>query len=845
MGEVYRARDSRLSREVALKVLPAEVSADRDRIARFEQEARAASALNHPNIVTVYEIGQSEGTSFIAMELVEGKTLRELIVAGPLAFRRVISIAAQAAEGLAKAHGSGIVHRDLKPENLMVSKDGYVKILDFGLSKLAAPESGEVSAMPTLARPETHPGTVLGTVAYMSPEQASGEPVDYRSDQFSLGSILYEALTGEKAFSKKTAAETMSAIIRGEPELLGKQRPDVPPPLRWIVERCLAKDPEERYTSTRDLARDLAGVRDHISEVTSGTQAAAEAPARGKGRLWLAAAGAALLALGALAHALIAGRAGGRSAAAPVFRRLTFRNGEIQNARFSPDGQTVFYGATWEGEIPRLYSTRPGSPESAAFDFGSDRADILSVSPSGELAILVNQNLGGGVLARVPMAGGIPRRVLEDVFYASGDWAPDGKDLVVSHHVGNLRKLEYPPGHSIGAPNDALAPRFSPDGKLIAFFEWIGTNAVTVIEPSGKNRRVLSDGWASLSGAPGWSADGKEIWFTGARSAGEPEAIYGVTLAGKVRLIIRVPGILELDDVFRDGRILAAHHVIVRGIYGRSAADPKERSLAWLDVSDPGDLSDDGKTLLLTEMGEGSGQKPAVYLRGMDGSPAVKLGDGLGMAISPDGKSVLALAGEPGKPQRFVLLPTGTGQPRTLSGEDFSDYSGAGFFPDGKRIAFAASKLSRPWQMYVQNLDGGPPRPLGPEGPRYRGGLRSVSPDGKWIIAFQRPGKSVLLSAESGQARPIAGFEPLDVPVAWSADGKEILVRESAARLVGGRIRIWRLNPDNGERRLVTEIQPSDRFAPGQRVLVTPDAKAYVYPTMRALSQLYLIEGLR
>ncbi len=222
MGEVYRARDVRLGREVALKVLPEEVSADRDRLARFEQEARSASALNHPNIVTIHDIGQSGTVSYIAMELVDGQTLREIVAEGAMPLRRILSIAPQVAEGLAKAHAAGIVHRDLKPENVMVSRDGYVKILDFGLSKLAAPESGEVSAMPTLARPETHPGTVLGTVAYMSPEQASGRTVDYRSDQFSLGSILYEMAAGKKAFESNTAAETMSTIIRDDPEPLSR-----------------------------------------------------------------------------------------------------------------------------------------------------------------------------------------------------------------------------------------------------------------------------------------------------------------------------------------------------------------------------------------------------------------------------------------------------------------------------------------------------------------------------------------------------------------------------------------------------------------------------------------------
>src|SRR5262245_47641221 len=348
MGEVYRARDSRLGREVALKVLPEEVSKISDRLARFEQEARAASALNHPNIVTIYEIGEAGGSPFIAMELVDGRTVREIAADGQLPLRRIFSIAAQAADGLARAHAAGIVHRDLKPENLMVTRDGFVKILDFGLSKLVAPVSGGVSAMPTLARPETHPGTVLGTVAYMSPEQASGRDLDFRSDQFSLGSILYELAAGDKAFQRATAAETMSAIIRDEPKPLLEKRPDAPAPFRWIIERCLAKEPEERYAATRDLARDLAVVRDRASEI-SGAAAGIEPAGRRAVQprfLPMALAAAAILAAGIAAGWFASKKSSPKRASAPTFQRITFRTGAIANARFGPDGKAVIYGAT-------------------------------------------------------------------------------------------------------------------------------------------------------------------------------------------------------------------------------------------------------------------------------------------------------------------------------------------------------------------------------------------------------------------------------------------------------------------------------------------------------------------
>ena len=265
MGEVYRARDARLDRMVAIKILPAAFSADRERLHRFEREARSASALNHPNIVTIYELGQDRSCHYIAMELVEGKTLRELLSSSLLPMRKAIEIAAQVAEGLTKAHEAGITHRDLKPENLMVSHDGFVKILDFGLAKLASSGGGR-SDMYNLSTSQTPAGLVLGTVGYMSPEQVSGDGLDFRSDQFSLGVVIYEMVTGKRAFQRSTAAETLVAVLREPAESIATQNRDAPAPLCWVIERCLAKEPEKRYVSTRDLARELAAIRDRFSE---------------------------------------------------------------------------------------------------------------------------------------------------------------------------------------------------------------------------------------------------------------------------------------------------------------------------------------------------------------------------------------------------------------------------------------------------------------------------------------------------------------------------------------------------------------------------------------------------
>jgi predicted ATPase len=272
MGEVYRARDSRLGREVAIKILPAELASDPLRLSLLKHEARSASALNHPNIVTIYEIGQSDSTFYIAMELIEGASLRELILTGQPPLRRLLSIAAQIADGLAKAHGAGIVHRDLKPENLMVSNDGFVKILDFGLAKLIGGISESASDTSTVSHEEIDPGGVAGTVGYMSPEQASGRPVDFRSDHFSLGAVLYELATGARAFRRETPIQTLAAILEDEPTPIASLNAQLPAPFCWLVERCLSKDPDGRYASTRDLARDLAAFREHLLQAPAETR---------------------------------------------------------------------------------------------------------------------------------------------------------------------------------------------------------------------------------------------------------------------------------------------------------------------------------------------------------------------------------------------------------------------------------------------------------------------------------------------------------------------------------------------------------------------------------------------
>jgi Tol biopolymer transport system component len=461
----------------------------------------------------------------------------------------------------------------------------------------------------------------------MSPEQASGQVVDFHSDQFSFGSILYEITSGQKAFSRKTAAETMSAIIREEPEPLAKVRPDIPPPLRWIVERCLAKDPEERYASTRDLARELASVRDHLSEAGFSGETITALPPRPRRRLWPALMRLSLLIAVGVGMFLLGQRAG--NSPPPSFRRLTFGRGYVFSARFAPDGQTVVYGASWEGKPAQLFSTRPGSPESLPFSLPS--ADILSISSSGELALCLGRHFIGswetmGTLAQVPISGRAPREVLENVLAA--DWAPDGVNLAVVRQVGTQGSLEFPVGKRLYETSGWIShPRVSPAGDTVAFIDHPlrGDDAGTLVlvDRAGR-RKALSESWLSAQGVA-WSASGKEIWFTAANQ-GTIRTLRGVTTTGRTRVIAQLAG--TLHDAARDGRVLVARDGVRARMVVLPPGGTRERDLSWLDVTSPRGISTDGTTLLFLEGGEGGGGVGTVYVRKTDGSPPVRLGEG-------------------------------------------------------------------------------------------------------------------------------------------------------------------------------------------------------------------------
>jgi eukaryotic-like serine/threonine-protein kinase len=401
MGEVYRAKDPRLGRDVAIKVLPASFSSDADRLRRFEQEAKAAGLLNHPNITAVYDVGEASGAPYVVQELLEGETLRAELASGRFAPRRAIDYAVHIAHGLAAAHDKGIVHRDLKPENVFVTADGRVKILDFGLAKLTQTESGSgpQTNLPT-ASVGTEPGVVMGTLGYMSPEQIKGKPADARSDIFAFGAILYEMLAGRRAFQADSAGETMAAILKEEPPDLSVTNQQISPGLERIVRHCIEKNPERRFQSAHDLAFDL--------EALSGTSGLSPAGATAAARSRSARRTALLAAAGVLvaAAAFLAGRrlgTGAQSAAAPNHFRVTFQRGNVLFARFTADGQNVVYAAAWGDRPAEIFTAHLGSPESRPL--GIPGASLLAVSATGELAILQKKTnlfgvVGTGTLAR-------------------------------------------------------------------------------------------------------------------------------------------------------------------------------------------------------------------------------------------------------------------------------------------------------------------------------------------------------------------------------------------------------------------------------------------------------------
>jgi Tol biopolymer transport system component len=775
MGMVYKAEDTRLHRFVALKFLPDDVARDPQSLARFHREAQAASALNHPNICTIYDIGEEEGQAFIAMEYLEGMTLKHRIEGRPFKIEQLLDMGIQIADALDAAHSSGIVHRDIKPANVFVTQRGQTKILDFGLAKLTPQGTQMVDGTAGATRTSlsvdqlTTPGTAMGTISYMSPEQARGEALDHRTDLFSFGVMLYEMAPGRQPFSGTTSAVIFEAILNKVPTSPVQLNSGLPPQLEIILTKALEKDRELRCQSAAELRADLKRLKrdtDSSRAGISGVSASAVAarakdvPTEARRSRGLLPAMVGLGLLVALAAGLLLGKRlwGSSEASAPLYHEITFRRGEVRSARFAPDGQTILYSASWQGNPVEVFAARQGTVESRSLGLG--RAELLGVSPTGEMALSLGSHPVGtwvnvGTLARAPLAGGAPRPVLEDV--ESADWSPDGLSLAVVRNVTGRERLEFPIGKVLYETSGGWIsyPRISPKGDYVAFIDHPNQGddggSVAVVDLAGKKKNLTRD-WYGTGGLA-WSPTGTEIWFT-ASELGVDHYLSAVSLSGKERLVARIPGTLVVFDIWHDGRVLLARVGRRREVMALQEGETKERDLSWLDYSYPADLSSDGKTVLFDEEGVGGGVQYgdskeltyAVYIRNTDGSPAIRLGEGVADALSPDQKWVIVQT--PGSPEQLRLLPTGAGETQPLT-NDSINHQWARWFPDGKRFVFSGNEPGRGVRLYTQDLSGGTPKPISPEG--VDATAFAVSPDGLQIVGIGPDEKGYSYSSAGGR----------------------------------------------------------------------------------------------
>jgi hypothetical protein len=841
MGEVYKARDPKLDRFVAIKVLPPSLAENRDLFARFEREAKAVAALNHPNILGIYDFGKEGEHAYAVMELLEGESLRDRLRTGAIAPKRAVELASQMAEGLAAAHLRGIVHRDVKPENIFLGRDGRVKLLDFGLAKQLpkwTSQSGPQTSFPTEAAQKHHTevGVVMGTVGYMSPEQVRGEPADHRSDIFSFGVVLYEMLSGRRAFGGDSAVETLNAILHDEPPPLVIRKGEMPPALERLVLHCLEKSPENRFQSMKDLAFDLQAIST-ISSVDGGKR---KPRPRGERWRWLGVGATAVLAL--LVVSWAAGLLHWGHPVQPTFRQVSFRQGRIGKARFTPGAQDVIYDASWQGEPWQIFASPIADPKERPL--GQADVQLLDLSTAGELALRLKSKVADtwqfeGTLARSALGGDLsPKALLGGVLQSA--WGPKGQ-LAIVRQAGGRSFLEYPQGQvrveSAGWFGDL---RFSADAKLLAYVDHPASGddsgRVAVLEVASGKSRTLSKDHDTLRGLA-WK--GAEIWFTAGTNMLN-RALYAVDLSGRERGVFSQAGGLYIHDVAADGRVLMSREELRGGLLAQADGQLQPVDLSWRTWSFLLDCSVDGK-LLLFEEEEGDPGGPDLFLRPTTGGHATPLGKSGGWgALAPDGTLVVVWIEKPSP--RWVLYPTGTGSPRELAAHGIRSIKAVSFLKDGKSLIFIGTEGAKEDRLWIQSLDGSAPKAITPEGVTGLDTWPFLSPDGGSVLAREKTGWAILdLRNPGAPARHVAGLGEGERLIQWTLDG-----RFYASRLGSFPIEVWKLDPATGKRQPWKVISPAGYVGvEGTSVRFSGDGRQMAARYILQRSTLYVVEGLK
>ncbi len=850
MGEVYRAKDTRLGRDVAVKVLPQHLSSNAEIRARFDREAKTISSLNHPNICTLHDIGREGDTDYLVMELIEGETLAQRLTKGALPMAEVLKVGAQIADALDRAHRAGVMHRDLKPGNVMLTKSG-AKLMDFGLARATGLGAvTEMTSSPTVVGPLTTEGTIIGTFQYMAPEQLEGQEADTRADLWALGCVLYEMATGKRAFEGKSQASLITAIMGSEPKPISQLTPLAPAALDALVGACLAKDAADRIQSAHDVKLQLQWLAAGGSQ--TGAPAVVGAQPKRRARFgWIAlTAVAAALVLGALAGYMGRGQSTPTSASVAdvTYTPITFEDGFIFAARFAPDGRTIVYSADWDGRPRGLYVTSLDSPEFRPLGFPG--ADLLAISRSGELAILNGStvSLGSpymrtGTLARASLTGGVPRPELEHVLFA--DFGTDNAMAVIRDDE-RRRTFEYPVGQvlaemplvngrSWSSQSGLVVPRVSPSGDHVAFFDTrnTGANTVKVFNRSGKlavESPPFSDWWALA-----WTTS-NEVWYSAAESGGRQTTIFGLDLKGRRRVVYRAPGSLTLHDISPNGDVLGSiDHILARiELVDGNGSTPVDRS--WREGGGVAAFSAT-HAVLLNQSGDSGGPHGSVYVWPPNDPEPVRIADGSGLALSPDGSKALVVSSE--TPPKVSIVPTGAGQPRVLDLGPLESVAWAGWHPDGRLVL----ELVRPGEkpvVYVLSPEGRDPVALLPEG-ALLGGNNLISPDGSHIVAIDDAGKLMTCTVATPACRALTGARGGDEVAGWSADGKSLFVFQREAVPV----QVDRLEVASGTRSAWRTVRPLYAAVSGLGGLIASPDGAVVYSYSKTRSELYVIKGLK